>query len=58
MKIKTDEEEITGGEVNFVLCMLGLRALIKAANLNHVMILSNDVAAKHLQNKLSLLCFS
>lgn len=48
----------TGGEVNFMLCMLGLRAWIKAANLNRVMILSNGVAATHLQNELSLLCFS
>lgn len=48
----------TGGEINFLLCILGLRAWVKAANLNHVMILSNGVAANHLQNKLSLLCFS
>jgi len=41
-----------------MLCMLGLRASIKAANLNHVVILSSGVAAKPFQNKLSLLCFS
>lgn len=41
-------------EVNFVLCMPG----IKAANLNHVMILSDGVAVRHLQNELSLLWFS
>lgn len=54
---KPEQMRNTGREVNFRLCMLGLRIQIKAENLKRLMILSSCVAAKHLQNKLSLLCF-